>query len=87
MTESGRAFRRHAQAVVGSELHRARRRLDELPAAQRTAVEDVTTRVATAVVDCLLEQARQEPLLAASLLSIYDRDVRVDAAAVPRAAD
>ena len=59
MTRSGREFHRHAQEVVGSELHRARRRLDVLASAERTAVEGV------------LDQARDDPLLAASLASIY----------------
>jgi hypothetical protein len=73
MTRSGRAFHRHAQEVVGSELHRARRRLDALPSAERTVVEGVTATIASAVVDGVLEQARHDPLLAASLASIYGR--------------
>jgi hypothetical protein len=71
MTRSGHAFHRHAEAVVSFELHRARRRLNPLPAAERTAVEGVTATIAAAVVDGVLEQARHDPLLAASLASIY----------------
>jgi hypothetical protein len=84
MTRSSRAFHRHAQEVVGSELHRARRRLDALPSVERTAVEGVTATVASAVVDGVLEQARYDPVLAASLASIYGGS---DPGTVPCVAD
>jgi hypothetical protein len=84
MTRSGRAFHRHAHAVVGSELHRARRRLAPLPPTERTAVEGVTATIAAAVVDGVLEQARHDPLLAASLASIYGGS---DPGTVPCVAD
>jgi hypothetical protein len=84
MTRSSRAFHLHAQEVVGSELHRARRRLGALPDSQRTAVEGVTVTIASAVVDGVLEQARHDPLLAASLASIYGGS---DPGAVPCVAD
>jgi hypothetical protein len=71
MTSSGRAFHRYAEEVVGSELHRARRRLDALASAERASVEGVTATIASAVVDGVLDQARYDPLLAASLASIY----------------
>jgi len=84
MTSSGRAFHRYAQEVVGSELHRARRRLDVLASAERTAVEGVTATIASAVVDGVLERARHDPLLAASLASIYGGS---DLGTVPCVAD
>jgi len=71
MTRSGREFHRHAQEVGGSELNRARRRLDALASAERAAVEGVTATIASAVVEGVLDQARDDPLLAASLASIY----------------
>lgn len=84
MMSSGRAFHLHAQEVVGSELHRARRRLEALPSAERTVVEGVTATIAEAVVESVLAQARCDPLLAASLASIYGGS---DPRTVPCAAD
>jgi hypothetical protein len=71
MTRSARAFRRHAETVVDLELRRARGRLGRLPLERRRAVEELSVRVAVAVVDGVLEQARDEPSLAQALLSIY----------------
>jgi hypothetical protein len=67
MTRSTRAFRRHAESLVEREL----RRVAALPSAERDAVADVATRVTSAVVDGILEQARADARLAASLVSIY----------------
>lgn len=87
MTGSGRAFHRHAEAVVASELVRARRLLDGLPAVERAAVEALAARVSSAIVDGVLDRALREPSLAAALVSIYGADVPVDPAAVPCLAD
>jgi hypothetical protein len=67
MTRAPRAFRRHAESLVERELER----LAALPSAEREAVADVATRVTSAVVDGILEHARADSRLAASLVSIY----------------
>lgn len=67
MTPGPRAFRRHAESLVEREL----KRLAALPSADRDAVADVATRVTSAVVEGILEQAREDSRLAASLVSIY----------------
>jgi hypothetical protein len=67
MTRGPRALRRHADSLVEREL----KRLAALPSAERDAVADVATRVTSAVVDGILEQARADNRLAASLVSIY----------------
>ena len=67
MTRGTRAFRRHAESLVEREL----RRVAALPSAERDAVADVATRVTSAVVEGILEQARADARLAASLVSIY----------------
>lgn len=67
MTRGTRAFRRHAESLVEREL----KRLAALPSADRDAVADVATRVTSAVVEGILEQAREDSRLAASLVSIY----------------
>jgi hypothetical protein len=76
------AFQRHARVVVEYELRRAGRPLGALPAEGRRSVEDVSSRVASALVDALLADAGQEPALAEALASIYGRD----GAREPRAA-
>lgn len=74
MSRSARAFHRHAREVLEHELRRARGQLAPLPRERRLVVEEVTTRVAAALVDGVLEQARSEPALAQTLLSIYGAD-------------
>jgi hypothetical protein len=87
MSRSTRAFHRHAEAVLDHELHRARGRLARLPAERRRAVEDVSVRVSTALVDCVLERARSDPSLAQALLSIYGAESAWEPRAVSYAAD
>jgi hypothetical protein len=67
MTEGTRALHDHAGALVELEVER----LVSLPSPERDAVADVATRVTSAVVDGILEQARQDARVAASLVSIY----------------
>jgi hypothetical protein len=71
MSRSSRAFHGHAQAVLEHELSRARGQLGRLPHKRRLAVEELSARVAAAVVDSVLEQARHDPALAQALVSIY----------------
>jgi len=71
MTSSARLFHRHAEAVLDFELRRARGRLAALPQERRLAVEELSGRIAAALVDGVLEQARSEPSLAQALASIY----------------
>jgi hypothetical protein len=87
VSRSARAFHRHAQAVLDHELRRARGRLGVLPRKRRRAVEEVSSRVAAAVVDGVLEQARIEPSLAEALVSIYDAESPWEPRAVPCVAD
>ncbi len=82
MTHSARAFHRHADSVLDHELRRVRGRLALLPSARRLAVEEVSARVATALVDGVLAQARTEPTLAQALVSIYGSESTLE----PRAA-
>jgi len=74
------AFHRHAEIVVGQELVRARRRLAGLPPNRRGEVEELVLRVASELVDGVLDQARQDPILGQALRSIYGpgmaRDLR-----------
>jgi hypothetical protein len=60
--------------VLDHELHRARGRLTEIPVERRLVVEEVSARVAAAVVDAVLLHAHDEPSLAQALASIYDRE-------------
>ena len=69
MTSNRRAFHRHARAVVDHELRRVRGRLATLE--ERLAVEEVSVRVAAALVDDVLDRARADPILARGLASIY----------------
>ena len=69
MTSNRRAFHRHARAVVDHELRRVRGRLATLE--ERLAVEEVSVRVAAALVDDVLDRARADPILARALASIY----------------
>jgi hypothetical protein len=74
VTRSARAFHRHAEAVLDHELHHVRGRLALLPAERRLEVEEVSARVAAALVDGVLAQARAEPALAQALVSIYGHE-------------
>ncbi len=65
------AFHRHAEIVVEHELLRARRRLAGLPPSRRGEVEELVLRVASELVDGVLDQARQDPILGQALRSIY----------------
>ena len=58
------SFRLHAEAVLDRELWRARGRLAALPDDRRGEVEHVAARVAAAVVEGVLDHARDEPLVA-----------------------
>jgi hypothetical protein len=74
VSHSARAFHRHAREVLEHELRRARGQLGSLPRERRLVVEEVATRVATALVEGVLDQARGEPALAQTLLAIYGAD-------------
>ena len=65
------ALHRHAEIVVEHELRRARRRLAGLPPNRRGEVEELALRVANELVDAVLDQARQDPILEQALRSIY----------------
>ncbi|MBA3735955.1 MAG: hypothetical protein H0W90_12310 [Actinobacteria bacterium] len=65
------AFHRHAEIVVDHELRRARGRLAMLSHDRRGEVEQLALRVATELVDGVLDQARREPILEQALRSIY----------------
>jgi hypothetical protein len=71
VSRSDRAFHGHAQAILEHELRRARKRLAQLPEERRSALEEETARVVTAVVDSMIEEARREPSVAQALASIY----------------
>jgi hypothetical protein len=81
------AFHRHAEAVLAHELGRARGRLASLPWGRRLAVEELSARVAAALVEGVLEQARTEPSVAQALVSIYADQPAWEPAAVPCPAD
>jgi glutamyl-tRNA reductase len=65
-------LRSHAAAVSDSELERAGGRLQALTPDQRAVVEELATRVAARVTDCLLEQARSDDRLKRALAASYD---------------
>jgi hypothetical protein len=65
-------LRSHAAAVSGSELERAGGRLQSLTPDQRAVVEELATRVAARVTDCLLEQARSDDRVKRALAGVYD---------------
>jgi hypothetical protein len=65
-------LRSHAAAVSGSELERAGGRLQSLTPDQRAAVEELATRVAARVTDCLLEHARSDDRVKRALAGVYD---------------
>jgi hypothetical protein len=71
VSRSDRALHGHAQAILEHELRRARKRLAQLPEERRSALEEETARVVTAVVDSMIEEARREPSVAQALASIY----------------
>jgi len=64
-------LQRHARAVLEQELRRAHGRLSALPGDGPRSVEDASSRVTAALVDALLEEAGNEPVLAQALASIY----------------
>lgn len=64
------AFRLHAGAVLEGELKRAWGQLAALPDERREEVERVATVVATAVVEGVLDHAREEPRVAQALVSL-----------------
>ena len=70
-TVNTEALHRHAEIVVEHELRRARRRLAGLPPNRRGEVEELALRVANELVDAVLDQARQDPILEQALRSIY----------------
>ena len=65
------AFHRHAEIVVEHELRRARRRLAGLPHNRRGEVKELALRVAIELVDGMLDEAREDPILEQALRSIY----------------
>jgi glutamyl-tRNAGlu reductase-like protein len=65
-------LRSHAAAVSDSELERAGGRLRALTPDQRAVVEELATRVAARVTDCLLEQARSDDRLKRALAGVYN---------------
>lgn len=65
-------LRSHAAAVSDSELERAGRRLQTLTPDQHAVLEELATRVAARVTDCLLEQARTDDRLRQALAASYD---------------
>jgi glutamyl-tRNA reductase len=65
-------LRSHAAAVSDSELERAGRRLQTLTPDQHAVLEELATRVAARVTDCLLEQARSDDRLKRALAASYD---------------
>ena len=87
MSRSGRAFHGHAQDVLEHELRRARKQLAGLPEERRPAVEEVTVRVVTAVVNSVIEESRREPALARALASIYGAEPAWEPRVVSWAAD
>jgi hypothetical protein len=87
VSRGARAFHRHAQALLDHELHRARGRLTEIPVERRLVVEEVSARVAAAVVDAVLLHAHDEPSLAQALASIYDGEPVPELRAVSCVAD
>jgi hypothetical protein len=76
VSHGAKLFHRHAEVMLDFELRRARGRLAALPDERRLAVEELTGRIAAALVDGVLEQARNEPSLARALASIYGRRSR-----------
>jgi hypothetical protein len=60
----------HAETLVDAELRK-------LPSDQREHLRDVCNRVALAVAEGVLDDARTEPRLAAALLSIYGPQTRI----------
>lgn len=71
MSRRDRAFHDHAEAVLGHELLRARKQLEELPEERRSALEETVAGIVAAAVASVLEEARREPALARALDSIY----------------
>jgi len=87
VSRSARAFRRHAHEVLDRELDRAGARLALLPSDGKLAVEQVSARVAAALVDGILEEALKAPSVAQALVSIYGADPAWEPRAVSCPAD
>lgn len=68
------AVYRHARTVLEHELRRAHGRLAALPGDGGRSVEDASSRVTFALVEALIEEARNEPALAQALASIYGHE-------------
>ena len=64
-------LRRHARRLLGQELQRRRGALARLPDERRAEVEQLVARAVTAMVDGVLQHARDDPLVAAALESVY----------------
>ena len=62
-----RAFHDHAEAVLARELRR-------VPEEHRSSIALVCAQVAAAVVEGVLQSAREEPRVAEALASIYRSD-------------
>jgi hypothetical protein len=62
-----------ARRIADTEL--ARRRVARLPAAERSAVEELASSLAAAVADAIVDTAAREPALAAALASIYESEL------------
>ena len=66
------ALEAHAETLVEAELRR-------LPSDQRESLRAVCRSVAVAVAEGVLDDARNEPRLAAALVSIYGPQTRISA--------
>ena len=64
------ALEAHVETLVDAELRK-------LPSDQRDRVRGVCRQVAAAVADGVLDKARDEPRLAAALVSIYGPQTRI----------
>ena len=65
------ALAAHARRVLTHELERRQGLLGALAPSSRAAVERIAERTVAAVTAAMLEQAEQEPAVAAALVSIY----------------
>lgn len=68
---TGDAFRRHAETMLEETFERRHGKLASLAPDRRQGVEEVARHVVGAAVEGILSRARDEPMLAAALLSIY----------------
>jgi hypothetical protein len=65
-------LRSHGAPRSGAEREPAGGRLQSLTPDQRAVVEELATRVAARVTDCLLEQARSDDRVKRALAGVYD---------------